>query len=144
MEKDFWKVKILFIMEALLIGWSMVKGKRDFCKEILIKESIKMEDLMGLESINGEIQMQFMKEVLKMDLDMVKVNGVKIKANMWVILFKVWNKDTVNFISQVETFTKEISLGIKDRDMDKCFGVMDLFIKVNGKMVSKTVKDKYT
>ena len=103
-----------------------------------------MEDLMGLESINGEIQMQFMKEVLKMDLDMVKVNGVKIKANMWVILFKVWNKDTVNFIFQVETFTKEISLGIKDRDMDKCFGVMDLFIKVNGKMVSKTVKDKYT
>ena len=47
-----------------------------------------MEDLMDLVSINGEIQMLFMKEVLKMDLDTVKVNGVKIKANMWVILFK--------------------------------------------------------
>ena len=47
-----------------------------------------MEDLMDLVSINGEIQMLFMKEVLKMDLDTVKVNGVKIKANMQVILFK--------------------------------------------------------
>ena len=49
-----------------------------------------------------------------------------------------------NFISQVETFTKEILQGIKDKDMDKCFGVMDLFIKVNGRMVFKMEKDKYT
>lgn len=60
----------------------MDKGRKDFWKVILIKESIKMEDLMDSVSINGEIQTLFMKGVLRMDSGMEKVNGVKIKANM--------------------------------------------------------------
>lgn len=49
-----------------------------------------------------------------------------------------------SFISLVETFIKEILQRIKDRDMDKCFGVMDLFIKDNGRMVFKMERGKYT
>jgi len=48
----------------------------------------------------------------------------------------------VSFIFQVEIFIKAILLMIKDKVMDKCFGQMDHFTKVNGEMVLKMVKDK--
>lgn len=48
----------------------------------------------------------------------------------------------VSYTFQVAIFTKEISLMIKDKDMDKCFGQMDLSTKENGRMVFKMVKGK--
>jgi hypothetical protein len=49
----------------------------------------------------------------------------------------------VSFIFQVEIFIKAILLMIKDKVMDKCFGQMDHFTKVNGEMVLKMVRDKF-
>lgn len=49
----------------------------------------------------------------------------------------------VNYIFQVETSIKETLFRIKEKDMDKCSGLIQAFIKVNGKMVLRMEKDKY-
>lgn len=40
--------------------------------------------------------------------------------------------EKVNFIGNLEIFTKGILLGIKEKDMEKCFGMMEVITKVNG------------
>jgi len=45
-----------------------------------------MEGLMGLEIIDGLIQLLYIKAHLKMVLDMVKANGLKIKLNILEIM----------------------------------------------------------
>ncbi len=142
MEKVFLKLKILFIMEFLLIGLNMGKDNKNLLMVTHIKENIKMEDLMDLALINGQV-MQFIKDPLKMVLDMVRVNGLKIKRNILEIMFKDLKRDMVSYTFQVAIFTKEISLMIKDKDMDKCFGQMDLSTKGNGRMAFKMEKGKY-
>lgn len=48
-----------------------------------------------------------------------------------------------NFTLAVEIFIREISSKINVKDMGKCFGPMEAFIKVNGKMEFKMEKVKY-
>jgi hypothetical protein len=47
------------------------------------------------------------------------------------------------YIFLAEIFIKEISLKIKDKLMEKCFGQMDLFLKVNGNKEFRMVKGNY-
>lgn len=120
----------------------MVKENKNLYKEILIKVNIKMVDLMDLGHINGQTVL-FMRVHLKMVLGTEKENGLIIKLSILEITHKVLKKVMVNFTFQVEIFTKETSSLIVGKDMEKCFGLMDLFIKVNGKMVIKMEKDKF-
>ena len=129
-------------METMSIGSNMVKDKRNSHLETHIKVNIKITDLMDLELIDGKMNLS-MKEALKMVIDMEKVNGLKNKPNILEIMFKVLNKVTENFISQVEIFIKEILSMIKDKVMDRCFGLIALFIKVNGEMEFKMVKARF-
>ena len=48
-----------------------------------------------------------------------------------------------SFIFPVAIFTKEILFKIRRKDMVKCFGLMEVFIRVNGKMERKMEKAKY-
>lgn len=119
----------------------MVKVNKNLLKEILIKVNIKMVDLTVLEHINGRMVL-YMRVYLRMVLDMVRANGLQIKRNISVIIAKVLKRVTESYIFIVVIFTKETLLQIEDKDMDKCFGLMDLFIKDNGKMVFKMGRDK--
>jgi hypothetical protein len=56
--------------------------------EIFIEDSIKMEDLMELEAINGKHRVPFMKEILGMGYVMEKENGKKAKPNIMVGIVK--------------------------------------------------------
>ena len=47
-------------------------------------------------------------------------------------------------IFQVEIFTREILLKISVKGMERCFGQMVLFIKVNGKEEFRMEKVNYT
>ncbi len=40
-------------------------------------------------------------------------------------------------------FIREILLTIKDKPMARCFGLMDRFIRANGRMVFRMVRDKF-
>lgn len=119
----------------------MVKVNKNLLKEILIKVNIKMVDLMVLEHINGRMVL-YMRVYLRMVLDMVRANGLQIKRNISVIIARVLKRVTENYIFKVVIFTKETLLQIEDKDMDKCFGLMDLFIKDNGKMAFKMGRDR--
>jgi hypothetical protein len=59
------------------------------------------------------------------------------------IIKEILNNNTVNFIGKAEIFIKEIFYKIKERDMVSFFGVMVVFIKVNGIKVYKMVKGSY-
>ena len=85
-----------------------------------------------------------MKVLSRMDSDTEKVNGHKIKLNTSEITYKGSNRDMESFIFQVVIFTKEISSTIEDKAMVKCFGLMDLFTKVNGNTGFKMARDKFT
>jgi hypothetical protein len=66
----------------LLIGLNMDKDNKDLVQMIHIKDNIKIIDLMGSEHTNGIIKKQFIKEVLKTDLDTEKENGHQNKPNI--------------------------------------------------------------
>ena len=119
----------------------MVTDKSNSLMEIAIKESIKIIDSMALEHIVGRMDRIFMKGNLKMEWDMGKVNGHQDRLNIQEIMLKGWNKDMASSIIQMVIFIKEISLKIKDKDTDKCFGLMDPFIKEIGKLEYRMEKD---
>ena len=73
---------------------------------------------------------------------MVKANGTEDRPNIMEIMFKDWNKDMGNYIIQMVIFTKEILLRTKEKDMDKCFGQTEAFIKDNGKKAHRMEKAK--
>lgn len=120
----------------------MVKENRNLYKEILIKVNIKMVDLMDLGHINGQTVL-FMRVHLKMVLGTEKENGLIIKLSILEITHKVLKKVMVNSTFQVEIFTKEILFQIVGKVTEKCFGLMGLFIKDNGRMVIRMEKDKF-
>lgn len=120
----------------------MVKENKNLSKEIIFKVNIKMGGLMDLGHTNGQMVL-FIKVCLKMVFDMERENGLQIKQNILETILKVLKKVTVNCIFQVEIFTKEILLVIADKDMEKCFGLMDHFTKDSGKTESRMEKDKF-
>ena len=48
-----------------------------------------------------------------------------------------------NYIFQVEISIRAILFRIKEKDMDRCFGQIQVFIKASGKMVLRMARDKY-
>ena len=121
----------------------MVRVRKSFRMAILIKANIKIIDLMVLELIHGSRDKLHIKGALKMVSGMEKVNGHQVKRNILEVMLKDLSKGMGNFTFQVEIFTKEIFLMISDKDMGKCFGQTDLFIKVIGKEECKMVKAKF-
>ena len=53
------------------------------------------------------------------------------------------NKDMGSYIFLAAISIKETLLMINDKVTDKCSGMMDLFLRDNGKMVYKMVKAKF-
>lgn len=118
----------------------MVMDKSNLLTEIVTKENIKIIDLMVLEHTVGRMDRIFMKDNLKMEWGMGKVNGHPERLSIQETMLKAWNKDMASSIIQAAIFIKEILLKIKDKDMVKCFGQMDPFIKEIGKLEYKMEK----
>ena len=74
MAKLTLKPNSLSFMVHLLIGLNTVKDKKNLLKDILIRETIRMEGLMDSELTNGKT-LQFIKEASKMVSGMEKANG---------------------------------------------------------------------
>ena len=75
---------------------------------------------------------------------MVKVNGPQEKLSILEITHRGWKKVMANCISQVVTFIKVISLKIKEKDTERCFGQMVHSTKEIGKEEYRMEKDKFT
>lgn len=71
---------------------------------------------------------------------MEKVNGHQGRLNILEIMQKASKKDMVNSTIQAATSIKEILLKIKGKDMERCFGLMDLFTKEIGRVAFRTEK----
>ena len=85
----------------------------------------------------------FTKEIVRMDSDMVKESGLKVKQDIMEDIVRDLNKAMDNYISQVEIFIKAILFKIKNRVMEKCFGRIAVSIKENGNKGFKMEKDRY-
>lgn len=78
---------------------------------------------------------------------MVRENGKNFKILKIVISMKV-NTNLIRkmvtafLIGKVVIYTKEITRMMKEMGMEKCIGLMDLFIKVNGKEESNMEWEK--
>lgn len=120
----------------------MDRDKRDLQMEISTKESIRIIGLMDLELIIGNRIQLLIKAALKMDWDMEKENGLLVRLSIQETTPKVWSKATENYTFQAVTFIKAILLKIRERVTVRCFGRMDLFIRVIGKLEFRMEKDK--
>ena len=74
-----------------------------------------------------------------MDLEFKKNKILSIKDN----LLMEWSLDKVNKDGIVEMFIKELTLLIKEMDLDICNGSMDHTIRASGRMGSKMVMENY-
>lgn len=94
---------------------------------------ICMESLMEKDNIFGKME-QSMLEISKMDWEKVKEVGlVKIMINIQEILVQTEKMDLVNLYGPTEIPTKANFAKIWEKGMVKWFGMMVVFIKVNGK-----------
>lgn len=74
---------------------------------------------------------------------MEKGNGRKGRQNIVEDIAKDWSRDMDSCISLVEIFIKGTLFKTKGKAMVKCSGLIQVFIKANGKMVHKMEKVKY-
>ena len=75
---------------------------------------------------------------------MEKVNGYQEKPNIMEIMYKDWNKDMDSCIFLVEISIKAILFKINAKVMDRCFGLIVVFIRGNGEMEFKMEKGRST
>ena len=75
---------------------------------------------------------------------MGKVNGLQEKQNTVGIMYRDWNKDMDNCTFLLVIFIKEILFKISVKAMEKCFGLIAVFIRDNGEMEFKMEKDRST
>ena len=77
---------------------------------------------------------------------MVKEYGKEVQEiviNMKDNIQMIKNQVMGFLLGRVEIFIKEIMNLMLEMDMDKCIGVMVVFIRANGKMVFSMGKDKF-
>lgn len=74
---------------------------------------------------------------------MEKGNGRKDRQNIVEDIAKDWSRDMVSCISLAEIFIKGTLFKTKGKAMAKCSGLIQAFIRVNGKMVHKMEKVRY-
>ncbi len=102
-----------------------------------------MEDLMETEPTTGSKVQLCMREHSKMGLDMEKESGRKVLPNTTDLILKVLNKDTVSCIFLAAIFIKAILSRIKEKDMDRYFGMTVASTRVNGRTGFKMVKVRF-
>jgi len=114
--------------------------------EISIQVNIKMENLKVLECINGQMEIRT-KVSLRMEWNMVKVDGVKQQKKMIQKEDKILTKDTFLKIKNMvmensngiqAIFTEVITMKMNDKDMVKWFGLMVVLIMDIGKTACNT------
>jgi len=98
--------------------------------------STSMENLMGKENIlgrMGSIMLVSLNLGKKMEKESGKVKKeIKFVIYMMVIMLMIRNKEKVYIHGRVEIYTKDNILMMKEMEMDKCYGLMAVFMKVNG------------
>lgn len=131
--------------DNLVIALRLVKVKKNSLMETHIWVFMRMENLEALGNISGRMD-QFIKENLKMVLDMVKVYGLEEL---------VYLKDTRDNLNSIKRMVKEFSLGLTETDTKEaikttfvqvkvqCTGMMEVFTKVYGIMEFKMAKVKW-
>lgn len=140
MERVHWKLKSQPIQELSSIGSNMEQANNILLMETFTEANTKMVDLMALVDINGSLKVHFTREILGMDWGMARENGKRDKLNIMVVIVRDWNKVTDNFTFLAVTFIKATLFKIKNKDMDKCSGLMAVSIRDNGNMVPKMAK----
>lgn len=116
----------------------MVKDMIHFVTEIRISVSMLMENLMEKENIFG-LQDKFIQEIFIKELNKVEESGGAIKINPQLQIFTKVNiimiKNTVKVFSLggLAIFTKVIIMKMNVMETDKCYGLTEVCMKVNGK-----------
>ena len=64
---------------------------------------------MGSVPIAGRMVKISMRDILRMEWDMEKGNGLLEKQSIQETMQRAWSKDMGSYIYQVETFIREIS-----------------------------------
>ena len=109
-----------------------------FVMEIRISVSMLMENLMEKENIFGLLD-KFIQEIFIKELNKVEESGGAIKINPLLQIFTkvniIMTKNTVKVFSlgQLAIFTKVIIMKMNVMETDKCYGPMEVCMKVNGK-----------
>lgn len=111
----------------------MAKEPKNSLREIFIRDTIKMESFMVLESSFGKTVV-FTKESFDRAKSMGMECGKKETAtkNMKASLRKIENKDMEYTLGPTETSIKEITMLTSDTVLDKCTGTIALFIRDPG------------
>jgi len=116
----------------------MVKDMIHFVTEIRISVSMLMENLMEKENIFG-LQDKYIQEIFIKELNKVEESGGTIKINPQLQIFTkvniIMTKNTVKVFSlgQLAIFTKVIITKMNVMETDKCYGLTEVCMKVNGK-----------
>lgn len=130
------------VMKVISVSLSKKeKALKNFRAETFIQESMSGENLKDLVNTIGKMVVTI-KEILKKELgvDMgcgkkVKITLKNTKANLSIIK----RKDTGYILGKQGICTKDITMTIYGMVMAKCFGLITLFTKVNGRMTYKMV-----
>ena len=123
----------------------MAKEFKDFQMEIFIKETILMENLVGLESITGRME-AILKELFQMGWEMVVDSGKEVQEsviNMKVNIQMIKSLDMAYLLGVLVTFIKETMKMMLETGMEKCFGMMAAIIKENGQMELNMDKESF-
>lgn len=117
---------------------NMVLGQIFSLMVIYILANMKKENIMVKVNIHGAM-VQFILEILKMDLNMEKVNGVVEKVIIQIfmkeIIKMIARMELGNLLGQAEMFTRENLKMMSVKVMVRCTGQMVVVTKVNGLMV---------
>ena len=121
---------VIHILEDFSMLLNMVMAKRRSLTETNMKDGMKMESQKGRDRITGEMVACFrvfsitMQVILRMDLDMVMVNGNHVLRNLAMNMMAIMSmiKRVAREFSNglQERSIRVISLTIADRDTEKC------------------------
>ena len=120
----------------------MDKELKSLLMEIVIKVFMKMVNLLVMVNTIGQ-QVVFSKETLKMALEMGKEFGkedLETPTNMKASTKKIKKMAMEYLFGQMEIFIEEILKEIRNTVMEKCIGMMEPHIRVNGITIIKLDK----
>lgn len=138
------KLRLADTRELSRVLSKMAKELKNSLREIFIRDTIKMESFMVLESFFGKTAV-FTKESFKRAKSMGMECGKKEIAtkSTKASLKKIENKDMEYTLGLTEMSTKEITMQTSDTVLDRCTGTIALFTKGPGLLTNLMEKELF-
>lgn len=124
----------------------MEKEYKNLLMGIYTKDSMQMESHQDLVNIIGQMEAT-LKEHLKMASEMGMECGKKVQEtmiNMKENILMIKNVDMGYSHGQLAMYTRVITKQMSEMDMERCIGMMEVFIKETGIMESNMDKGKFS